>query len=95
MDLNATYHDGRLVFDKPVRFKNRSVSVRVSVPDDALDLSTATSKAPQEPLELVESESLRSMIQRLRQIRGTSAKYQHNGRTDAERFSEELELFYR
>ncbi|MBI5017686.1 MAG: hypothetical protein HZB55_19625 [Deltaproteobacteria bacterium] len=95
MELSATYENGRLIFDTPVRFKNRRISLRISVPDDAVDVTTASQQPPTEPLDSVASESLRSLVQRMRQIRGTAAGYQDDGRTDSERFSEELDLFYR
>lgn len=95
MELTATYRDGRLVFDAPVRLKHKSFPVRVSIPDEAVDLAAQTEKPSRDPLDAVESEALRSLVRRMRQIRGRSAGYRDDGRTDAERFAEEVELYYR
>lgn len=93
MELTATYRDGRLVFDAPVRLKRKSIPVRVMIPDDAVDLAGETGKPVRDPLDAVESEALRSMVRQMRQIRGRSAGYRDDGRTDAERFAEEVDLY--
>ena len=36
MQIQATYEDGRLEFDRPVQFARRRFSVRVEVPDQEL-----------------------------------------------------------
>ena len=44
MQIQATYEDGRLEFDRPVQFARRRFRVRVEVPDQELVQSNASSQ---------------------------------------------------
>lgn len=88
MHVEAIYEEGRLIFKRPIRLRKGRVEVRVIVPDKEIMAEEVTTR------EEVSGKSTRTsrLVARLRSIRGEVFSYRDNGKSDKERFSEELEL---
>ena len=89
MQVKAIYEDGRLIFEQSVRLRSKRVSVVVTLNDKDVEPDDLQKSAP------LHSAKTRSLIETLRAIRGGAMTYRDDGRSDSERFAQEIREFYK
>ena len=72
MIVTGTYENGKLKLPESIRLKHERVEVTVDIPDEeiAAESSSAGETGIDDPLDSVTDERVRSMVLKLREIRG-------------------------
>jgi hypothetical protein len=96
MEVQAIlYRDGRIKLICPAKLLKDSVEVKVLIPDDSLSVTNGPVPVDREEQLEISSSKLAVMLCELGEILGDGYTYVEDGRTDKERFAEELEAYYR
>ncbi len=96
MELEAIwYQDGRMKFVDPVKLRKSSVKVSVTIPDDAVEAKETVGHRQAEEEVVVENPELAETLRAMQSLLGEGYAYVNDGRTDRERFAEELEAYYK
>ena len=69
MQIEATYHEGRVQFARPIRLKNHPIRVRIDIPDDEVD----PAESPREYDLSLFSTGVQKEVERLRALQLTCA----------------------
>jgi hypothetical protein len=85
MRIKATLDRGQVIFDQPIKFRRHSLPILITVADD--EVIADNNKL----IELSLSPETSRLINKMREIRGEERQYLDNGKTDKERFADELE----
>jgi hypothetical protein len=97
MKTQATYYeDGRVVLKDPIRIKSYPVNVELIIPDECTEPWPVATSAQIEVESLEAANNpLREMLSEIYAVLGPLYGLPDDGKTDSEKFAEELEAFYR
>ena len=95
MQVQGTYYqDGRLIFHNPVKLRRYPIKVEVLIPDKEVERPESAFEIDRKEVEITSPELLQ-MVRQIREIQSGRYTYRDDGRTDKDRFAEELEAYYK
>jgi hypothetical protein len=95
MEIEAIwYQDGRIKFLDSVKLRKPSVKISLTIPDDAVEAKEKNRQGQTEKEVEVKNPELAEMLRGMKTLLGEGYVYVNDGRTDQERFSGELEVYY-
>ena len=85
MQIKATLAHDKVTFDQPIKFRHGPLPVLITIADDEVIADN------DELIESSRSPETSQLINKLREIRGDERQYIDDGKTDNDRFADELE----